>query len=266
MAPGVDGQAGVIAAAQAMAGVNARSITYIEAHGTATPLGDPIEVAALTKAFRWSTEDSGFCAIGTAKANVGHLDAAAGVAGVIKAALSLNKRMLPPLAQFNTPNPNIDFTNSPFYVNREANAWPSHGPRRAGVSAFGVGGVNAHVVVEEAPVALASTPSLRSTQLLCLSARSQAALQAAKENLARMLQSHPALLLDDVAYTLAVGRKAFDHRAAFVCSNAGDAVMKLRSSSAPTSRVAPAKRPKVVFLFPGQGSQFAGMGSVLYIA
>lgn len=265
MAPGVDGQAGVIAAAQAMAGVSARSITYIEAHGTATPLGDPIEVAALTKAFRWSTKDSGFCAIGTAKANVGHLDAAAGVAGVIKTALSLNKRMLPPLAQFSTANPNIDFANSPFYINREASSWPSDGPRRAGVSAFGVGGVNAHVVVEEAPVALASTPSSRSTQLLCLSARSQAALQTAKENLARMLRSHPELVLDDVAYTLAVGRKAFDHRAAFVCSNAEDAVTKLRSS-APTSRVAPAKRPKVAFLFPGQGSQFPGMGSALYAA
>ena len=151
MAPGVDGQAGVIAAAQAMAGVNARSISYIEAHGTATPLGDPIEVTALTKAFRLSTDDSGFCAIGTAKANVGHLDAAAGVAGVIKTAISLSKATLPPLAQFNAPNPNIDFANSPFYINREAGPWRSDGPRRAGVSAFGVGGVNAHIVMEEAP-------------------------------------------------------------------------------------------------------------------
>jgi amino acid adenylation domain-containing protein len=264
MAPGVDGQAGVIAAAQAMAGVNARSITYIEAHGTGTPLGDPIEVAALTKAFRLSTDESGFCAIGTAKANVGHLDAAAGVAGVIKTALSLNRGTLLPLAQFNAPNPNIDFTNSPFYINREAKAWASHGPRRAGVSAFGVGGVNAHVVLEEAPALPASNPSSRSAQLLCLSARSQVALQAAKENLVRRLQSHPRLSLDDVAYTLAVGRKAFNHRAAFVCPNVEDAVTKLRSSSATTTRVAPATRPKIVFLFPGQGSQFPGMGSALY--
>jgi amino acid adenylation domain-containing protein len=266
MAPGVDGQAGVIAAAQAMAGVNARSITYIEAHGTATPLGDPIEVTALTKAFRLSTEDSGFCAIGTAKANVGHLDAAAGVAGLIKAAISLDKGILPPLAQFNTANPNIDFANSPFYVNREASRWQSDGPRRAGVSAFGVGGVNAHAVLEEAPAPPAPTPSPRSVQLLCLSARSQLALQAAKENLVRVLQSHPELPLDDVAYTLAVGRKAFDHRAAFVCSNAEDAVAKLLSTGAQTNRVAPAKRPETVFLFPGQGSQFAGMGSALYAA
>jgi amino acid adenylation domain-containing protein len=264
MAPGVDGQSGVIAAAQAMAGIDPRSITYIEAHGTATPLGDPIEVAALTKAFRLSTEDSGFCAIGTAKANVGHLDAAAGVAGVIKTAISLNKATLPPLAQFETPNPNIDFASSPFYVNRELSPWVSDGPRRAGVSAFGVGGVNAHVVLEESPVPDASTSSSRAAQLLCLSARSQSALEVAIENLARFLQLHPELALEDVAYTLAVGRKAFDYRAAFVCANVEDAIGKLQSTSAQTSKAASSKRPEVVFLFPGQGSQFAGMGSSLY--
>jgi amino acid adenylation domain-containing protein len=264
MAPGVDGQSGVIAAAQAMAGVDARSITYIEAHGTATPLGDPIEVAALTKAFRLSTEASGFCAIGTAKANVGHLDAAAGVAGVIKTALSLNKATLPPLAKFETPNPNIDFENSPFYVNRELSPWRSDGPRRAGVSAFGVGGVNAHVVLEEAPARPSSARSLRSAQLLCISARSQSALRGAAENLAQHIKEHPDAPLDDVAYTLAVGRRAFDHRAAFVCTGAEDAVAKLSSGSLQSSRVASAKRPEVAFLFPGQGSQFAGMGSSLY--
>jgi amino acid adenylation domain-containing protein len=264
MAPGVDGQSSVIAAAQAMAGVNPRSITYIEAHGTATPLGDPIEVAALTKAFRLGTEDFGFCAIGTAKANVGHLDAAAGVAGVIKTAISLNKAILPPLAQFKTPNPNIDFKNSPFYINNEASSWRSNGPRRAGVSAFGVGGVNAHIVLEETAARVSSTPSTRSTQLLCLSARSQAALQSAKENLARALQSHPELVLEDVAYTLATGRKAFDHRAVFVCSNTEDAAAKLLATGAQTGRAIPAKSLSVAFLFPGQGAQFVGMGSGLY--
>jgi amino acid adenylation domain-containing protein len=266
MAPGVDGQAGVIAAAQAMAGVNARSISYIEAHGTATPLGDPIEVTALTKAFRLSTDDSGFCAIGTAKANVGHLDAAAGVAGVIKTAISLSKAILPPLAQFNAPNPNIDFADSPFYVNRKACPWRSDGPRRAGVSAFGVGGVNAHIVMEEAPAPQAPTPSLRSTQLLCLSARSEAALRAAIENLTRFVQSHPEVPLEDIAFTLAVGRKMFDRRAAFVCSSAEDAAAKLLSAKVPTKRVSPTGKPEVVFLFPGQGSQFAGMGGALYAA
>jgi amino acid adenylation domain-containing protein len=264
MAPGVDGQAGVIAAAQAMAGVSARSITYIEAHGTATPLGDPIEVAALTKAFRLSTDASGFCAIGTAKANVGHLDAAAGVAGVIKTAMSLNKGTLPPLAKFDTPNPNIDFENSPFYVNRELSPWRSEGPRRAGVSAFGVGGVNAHVVLEETPALVASVPSTRSAQLLCLSSRSQSALQVAIGNLAQFLQAHPEVPLEDVAYTLGVGRKAFDYRAAFVCAGVEDAVAKLQSATAQTKRVVSAKRPEIVFLFPGQGSQFAGMGSSPY--
>jgi len=264
MAPGVDGQSGVIAAAQAMAGVDAGSITYIEAHGTATPLGDPIEVAALTKAFRLSTEASGFCAIGTAKANVGHLDAAAGVAGVIKTALSLNKAVLPPLAKFESPNPNIDFESSPFYVNRELSPWLSDGPRRAGVSAFGVGGVNAHVVLEETPALSPFAPSLRSAQLLCVSARSQSALKVATENLARHIAEHPESPLEDVAYTLAVGRKAFDHRATFVCADAEEAIAKLSSVNTATNRVAPAKRPEVVFLFPGQGSQFAGMGSSLY--
>ncbi len=264
MAPGVDGQSGVIAAAQAMAGVDAGSITYIEAHGTATPLGDPIEVAALTKAFRLGTDASGFCAIGTAKANVGHLDAAAGVAGVIKTALSLSKATLPPLAKFESPNPNIDFENSPFYINRELSPWRSDGPRRAGVSAFGVGGVNAHVVLEEAPATASSIPSLRSAQLLCVSARSQSALQIATENLARYIKEHPGVPLEDVAYTLAVGRKAFDHRAVFVCADGEDAVAKLSSPTSQANRVVPAKRPEIVFLFPGQGSQFAGMGSSLY--
>jgi amino acid adenylation domain-containing protein len=264
MAPGVDGQSGIIAAAQAMAGIDARSITYIEAHGTATPLGDPIEVAALTKAFRLSTKDSGFCAIGTAKANVGHLDAAAGVTGVIKTAISLSKATLPPLAQFETPNPNIDFANSPFYVNRELSPWHSDGPRRAGVSAFGVGGVNAHVVLEEAPPPVISMSSPRATQLLCLSARSQPALNAAIKNLAQSLQSRPELPLEDVAYTLAVGRKAFDYRATFVCASVEDAIKKLQSADAQTSRLTSPKRSDVVFLFPGQGSQFAGMGNSLY--
>jgi amino acid adenylation domain-containing protein len=264
MAPGIDGQSGVIAAAQAMAGVDVRSISYIEAHGTATPLGDPIEVAALTKAFRLSTDEMGFCAIGTAKANVGHLDAAAGVTGIIKTATSLRTATLPPLAQFNTPNPNIDFEDSPFYINRERRFWESEGPRRAGVSAFGVGGVNAHVVLEEAPTSATAVPSRRPAQLICLSARSQAALQAAKENLAGALQSNPAVPLEDIAYTLAVGRKTFDQRAVFLATSVEDLGKKLSSAKPAVRAVEPTSNSEVVFLFPGQGSQFAGMGSSLY--
>ena len=140
MAPGIDGQSRVIAAAQAMAGIEPETITYIEAHGTATPLGDPIEIAALTKTFRTSTERTGFCSIGTAKGNVGHLDSAAGVTGVIKTALSLEHRTIPALAHYESPNPNIDFAQTPFYVTRKPSPWSADGPLRAGVSAFGVGG------------------------------------------------------------------------------------------------------------------------------
>ncbi len=151
MAPGVDGQARVIVAAQAMAGVSAETISYVEAHGTATPLGDPIEIAALTRAFREATDRTSFCTIGTAKGNVGHLDAAAGVTGVIKTVLSMQHRTLPGLAHFERANPNIDLKDSPFRFSGKNAAWTSEGPLRAGVSAFGVGGVNAHVVLEEAP-------------------------------------------------------------------------------------------------------------------
>ena len=187
MAPGIDGQTRVIAAAQAMAGVEAETISYVEAHGTATPLGDPIEVAALTRAFRMTTDRTGFCALGTAKGNVGHLDSAAGVTGVIKTALSMQHRTLPGLAHYKTPNANIDFATTPFYVQSGNAAWTAPGPLRAGVSAFGVGGVNAHLVLEEAP-AQAQIPSQRKQQILCVSARSAAALASAKEQLAVFLE------------------------------------------------------------------------------
>ncbi len=171
-APSVNGQWEVIAAALANAEVAARSIDYVECHGTATPLGDPIEVAGLTRAFRATTDDVGFCALGSVKPNVGHLDAAAGVTGLIKTALALENRELPATLFFETPNPHIAFEGGPFYVNREWREWRrGDEPRRAGVSAFGVGGTNAHVVLEEAPVALAE-PSSRPAQVICVSARS----------------------------------------------------------------------------------------------
>ncbi len=163
-APSVAGQASVIEMALASAGVDARSISYVECHGTATPMGDPIEVAGLTKAFAASTGDVQFCAIGSVKSNVGHLDAAAGVTGLIKTALSLKHRLLPPSLNYQSPNRQIDFPATPFFVNDKLNAWPQGiGPRRAGVSAFGVGGTNVHVIVEEAGRrrALAATLQLR---------------------------------------------------------------------------------------------------------
>ena len=183
-APSVDGQAEVIAQALAMAEVDPETISYIEAHGTGTPLGDPIEIAALTKAFRASTQKKNFCAIGSVKTNIGHLDVAAGVTGLIKTVQALKHQSLPPSLHFETPNPKIDFANSPFYVNTKLVEWQKNGsPRRAGVSSFGIGGTNAHVVLEEAPVAKQGCRGAgergRSYQLLVLSAKTESALDTA---------------------------------------------------------------------------------------
>jgi amino acid adenylation domain-containing protein len=267
MAPGVDGQAAAISAAQAMAGINADAITYVEAHGTATPLGDPVEVTALTRAFRLSTGRNGFCALGSTKANIGHLDAAAGVSGLIKTVLAMKHKTIPPLANFRQPNPRIDFASTPFYVSSVAAPWQPNGPRMAGVSAFGVGGVNAHLVLEEGPE---RTPeiSARPAQLLCVSARSKDALDASLGNLGRHLREHPELNLADVSYTLQTGRHGFDHRASVVCSSVDDGARIIaepanRQIHRPTGILT---RPQPVFLFTGQGAQFPGMGSALYRA
>ncbi len=267
MAPGVDGQSTAIAAAQAMAGVSADAITFVEAHGTATPLGDPVEVIALTRAFRQSTERNGFCALGSTKANIGHLDAAAGVSGLIKTVLAMKHKTIPPVANFRKPNPRIDFASTPFYVSAEAIPWQPEGPRMAGVSAFGVGGVNAHLVLEEGPEG-ATQASARPAQLLCVSARSAAALDEALINLGQRLREHPELNLADVSYTLQTGRQSFDHRATVVCSSVDEGARVLAD---PTNRQInkSAKilaHPQPVFLFTGQGAQFPGMGSALYQA
>jgi amino acid adenylation domain-containing protein len=265
-APSVEGQARVIAMAQETAGVDPRTIGYIEAHGTGTPLGDPIELAALTQAFRTRTNDKQFCAVGTAKANVGHLDIAAGVTGLIHATHVVRHGILPPTLYFHKPNANFDMASSPFYVNANLKDWKTaEGPRRAGVSAFGVGGTNAHVVLEEVPPTL-SAASNQPVQLLVLSARSESALDATTANLAAHLESHPGSNLADVAWTLQSGRRAFPFRRAVVVRDVPDAISALsqRDRKRVQTRSKPDENPPVYFLFPGQGSQYPNMAREIY--
>ncbi|MCC5666137.1 SDR family NAD(P)-dependent oxidoreductase [Nostoc sp. CHAB 5784] len=265
-APSVDGQREVILEALALAGVEPETITYVEAHGTGTILGDPIEIKALTQAFRASTNKKGFCAIGSVKTNIGHLDTAAGVTGLIKTVLALKHQQIPPSLHFRQPNPQIDFANSPFYVNTKLSEWQTNGtPKRAGVSSFGIGGTNAHVILEEAPVILASSPS-RPWQLLVLSAKTSTALETATAQLSAHLQQNSEINLPDVAYTLQVGRQAFNHRRIVLCSDLEDAVKALADLDPQrvfTNYYKPSHCP-VIFMFSGQGAQYVNMAKELY--
>jgi phthiocerol/phenolphthiocerol synthesis type-I polyketide synthase E len=269
-APSVDGQAEVVAMAMALAGAAPDSIGYVEGHGTATPLGDPIEVAALAQAFRPAAGRRGFCALGSVKGNIGHLDAAAGVASLIKAVLAVERGIIPPTLHFSRPNPQIDLAASPFYVNAQPAAWQTGAaPRRAGVSSFGIGGTNAHLVLEEAVPAAAASAASAGTggpQVLIVSAAAAAPLEAATAQLAAHLELHPELELADVAHTLQVGRTAFAHRRVLVARDTAEAAAALRSLDPRRvlSRVQePVNRP-LAFLFPGQGAQHPGMGGELY--
>ncbi len=263
-APGVDGQAEVIAMAQAIAGVPPESIGYVEAHGTGTPLGDPIELAALTQAFRLGTDRRGFCAIGSVKSNLGHLDTAAGVAGLIKAALALHRREIPPSLHVARPNPALNLDESPFYVNTSLCSWAAGSPRRAGVSSFGIGGTNAHMVLEEAPPPEPGGPS-RPLQLLLVSARSRTALDTATANLAAHLRRATGQTLADIAFTTQVGRRGFAWRRAVVAASAADAAAALEQTEPPRVLTGQAaERRPVAFLFSGQGAQYAGMAAGLY--
>ena len=285
LAPSVDGQTEAVAEALAVAGVSADSVTYVETHGTGTAIGDPIEVAALTNAFRRGTDRRGFCGIGSVKTNVGHLDTAAGVASLIKVVEALRHRALPPSLHFRAPNPHIDFGASPFYVNAALRPWASGAaPRRAGVNSLGVGGTNAHVVLEEAPPPPPPPPAAAGAawQLLVLSGRSDAALDRATARLAAALRENPAAgdrsfeplsaPLADFAWTLQVGRRAFPHRRIAVCRNTAEARAALEPGAAGsrTGRtfdgVAPPEPPSVVFLFPGASGQQRGLGAELYAA
>ena len=268
-APSVSAQARVIAEAQAMARVGVDTISYVETHGTGTALGDPVEIAALTKAFRAGTNRKGYCAIGSVKTNIGHLDTAAGVAGLIKVVKALEAKKLPPSLNFERPNPQLDLENSPFYVNTRLTDWAGCSlPRRAGISSFGVGGTNVHLVLEEAAALIDTKASARPWQLLTLSAKTQTALDHATSNLRAYLRQHPELDLADVAYTLQVGRTAFEHKRVLVCADTNDAVNAL--SAIETRRMFESsnetvERP-VAFMFSGQGTQYVDMSGELYLA
>lgn len=265
-APSVDGQSKAVLMAHQRAGFSADTITYIEAHGTGTSLGDPIEIDALTRAFRQSTSRNQFCAIGSVKSNIGHLDVAAGVTGLIKNCLALRHGVIPPSLNFDRPNPNIDFKNSPFFVVTEPHEWKiGVTPRRAGLSSFGVGGTNAHVVIEEPPV-VQPPPTSSIPQLLTLSARSQSALEQMTLELAEFFQKQPDVHLADVAYTLQVGRKKQNYSRVVVAKDATEALERL---SNPTSNSVFTHHQvrhgvPVAFLFPGQGAQHVNMALGLY--
>jgi acyl transferase domain-containing protein/acyl carrier protein len=264
-APGVNGQAAVIREALANAGVEPQTIGYIETHGTGTALGDPIEIQALAKAFR-TAGGKNTCGIGSVKTNIGHLDAAAGVTGLIKTVLALKNKRIPATLHFESPNPEIEFENTPFYVVTKLTEWKTlHGARRAGVSAFGVGGTNAHVVLEEA-AEIKREAGDRPWQVLMLSARSEAALQKSTDNLATYLKQGPEGEIADVAYTLQAGRRRFPYRRFALCSDfqgGWEALQTLDPERVQTAHVEQQDRP-VALLFPGQGSQYVGMGNGLY--
>jgi acyl transferase domain-containing protein len=262
-APGLDGQYQVVRAAHLVAEVDPETITCVEAHGTGTPLGDPIEVSALTRAFRAATDRKEFCAIGSVKTNVGHLRSAAGATALIKMALAMKHRQIPPSLHFTRPNPQIDFASSPFYVNSRLADWRAGGaPRRAAVSSFGVGGTNAHIVLEEAPAPVPSGPA-RPWQLLVLSANTATALATLRDDLAAHLRRHPGLPLADVAFTLQAGRRTGKHRGFLVARDLPGAAESLAAGRLQSAVQELRGRP-VDFLFPGQGSQYPGMGRELY--
>ncbi len=264
-APSVAGQVAVIAEALGSAGVNPETIGYVECHGTGTPLGDPVEIRAMNRAFQEETNKRGFCAVGSVKSNIGHLDAAAGIAGLIKVIFSLQRGMLPPSLHFREANPEIDFDHSSFYVNTTLSKWNNDGrPRRAGINAFGVGGTNAHIVLEEAPEQIREKVA-ESWHLLPLSARTDKALRKTAENLAAYLHQCSKAELANVVYTLQIGRRQFAHRWTTVCRTLQDAIAALQAGIPDLTREATKEESnRIAFLFPGEDSQNISMGRDLY--
>ena len=265
-APAIEGQAEAISMALASAGANCESIGYIEAHGSATTIGDPIEIAALNQVYSQAALKPGSIALGSVKSNIGHLNAAAGVAGLIKATLALNHGWIPASVNFSEANPKIPFERGPFRVNHMLSPWPEHNqPRRAGVSSFGIGGTNVHVILEEAPQMKLSEPA-KPFQLIVISAKTRPALERATDRLTAHLLEHREQNFADIAFTLQEGRKAFAHRRIGICRNITEATTALqaRTPSRVFTAVAPSTRRPIAFLLPGLGDQYLDMGRGLY--
>ncbi|HLM66614.1 MAG TPA: type I polyketide synthase, partial [Longimicrobium sp.] len=267
-APSIDGQADVITEAQAVAGIHADDVQYIEAHGTGTSLGDPIEIAALKQVFRNAGSTAkNRVAIGALKTNIGHLDAAAGVAGLMKTVLALKHRQLPPTLHFTRPNPKLEIEDSPFFINERLRDWqvPEGTPRRAGVSSFGIGGTNAHAVLQEAPAPQPSGPA-RPWHLLIFSHMTEQGREEQTQNFVRWLEENPDANMADVAFTLQAGRRFFRQRRLLVCRDRDDALQALKTMD-PTrvrTHLDPHRMTPVTFMFPGQGAQHVGMAREAY--
>lgn len=263
--PSAQGQAGAVSMAINDAGIEASSISYIEAHGTATPLGDPIEIEGLNLAFGVQ-EQKQFCAIGSVKSNLGHLTAASGVAGLIKTVLALHHQQLPPSLHYHNINPNIDIADSPFYVNAGLKAWESDEKRRAGVSSFGVGGTNVHVILEEFENVFVQPAANRPLSLITWSAKTETSVNNYAKKLAGFVERNENVNIADIAYTLQSTRADFNSRRFVISADGKELLPRLRSETidASASKKLSSKASEVVFMFPGQGSQYVNMGKELY--